>query len=265
MDITKSKQYLKLNIDDRAYLKLYADTPSKLFKYINHSIDQQTTLKSKFVKRSVFRGLLRTYYQYTDPMMQAIEASHADKQAYHDSGVAGLASQTESKLSTELLADILDNYILYCLCMSGLRVDELLSNDYLMSKTAIEFRLNKKRTNNYYRITIIGSFTKWRRLFLNIRKNMLTYTAVDITNILNLDLKKIIPDSFYKRSTHICRGIYTLLIKSLEAPAMTMPNLIKKYLHHESANPSVHYQNLVWLKKPSKLNLKKLISKAQND
>ena len=254
-----SKQYLKLPQAARIGLRRLSGPP--LFKFINESINTQKTIKSQGVRRAIFRGLLRNYLNYTDDDLKPIEASDDFKQAYHESGIATLRSQHESKLTIEILKKILSYPLLYLLCTSGLRIDELLSNEYILSSRFIEIKLNKKKISKLYKIKILGPFFKWKRLFITIRK--IHTPTINIINQYNIILKDIIPDSFYKRSTHICRGIYVLLIKTLIEPSMTMPNLIEKYLHHESAMPSVHYQNLIFdVRRPSKAILKTLISKS---
>lgn len=264
-----SKQYLKLPQAARIALrKLIGDknfiafNDKILFKFINESIDTQKTIKSKGVRRAIFRGLLRNHLNYTEDMMKPIEATDDFKQAYHDSGVATLRNQHESKLNLDILTKILFHPVLYLLCMSGLRVDELLSNEYKFIGNTIQVKLNKKVSSEFYPIHIIGSFAKWKRNFIKIRKLIIKTPAINIVNKYNVILKDIIPTSFYKRSTHICRGIYILLIKNLIESEMTMPNLIEKYLHHESATPSVHYQNLIFDKKYQKKILIGLIAKS---
>lgn len=256
-----SKQFQKL--PKAAQLALTRLTGPALFIELNKSINTQHTSRSKFVRRSIFRGLLRKYFNYSDDDLKPIEASNDEKQAYHDSGIISRQSQTESGLNILILQKIIAYPLFYLLCTSGLRIDELLTNlykfDTIGKKKSIFFILNKKLTSNFYPIVIVGSFLKWKRKFLDFRKSIIGVPSINIINQYNIILKSIIPDNFYKRSTHICRGIYVLLIKRLLAPTMTMPNLIEKYLHHESANPSVHYQNLIFDKVYSKAMLNRLI------
>jgi len=241
----ESNQFKKLPLPDRTALT-DIDDPVELYKYINDSIDRQNTVKSKSVRRSVFRGLLRKFKNLSNDDMKAIEATTEQKQAYFESNQVGLQSQTESKMSQELFNSIvLSNPIVYLLCTSGLRISELLSNKYEITGNTVKFELNKKRVLELREIHIVGSISKWIKLFKSMRKETDNTTEISIINRINVLLKTIIPATFYKQSSHIARGIYINLVKVMLEPNMTLPNIITKYLNHDRPTASIHYQNIV--------------------
>ena len=101
-------------------------------------------------------------------------------------------------------------------------------------------KLNKKQNDNslYPIHTLINPFEFYKRLmtfrYYNQKKTN------QWNSILNPQLKKIIPEDFYKRSTHICRGIYAHYMYKFDEKKRTMPNIIETYLHDKTSTE--HYQ-----------------------
>ncbi len=262
-----NKSYQRLPVPDRIALIDLRNDKEKLFNHIINSINSQKTIKSKAVRRAVFRGLLRNYLNYTNADLIPIDSSKEDKQLYYDSNIAGLQKQHESKIDIATLSLIISQPIMYLLTMSGLRINELLSNAYILDTSipnTVKFKLNKKKNSGYYNIYIIGSLPKWKKLFIKIRAEVSNTVAINIINKTNKILKTIIPSTFYKQSSHIARGLYTLIIKALIETDMTTPNIIAKYLHHERLTASVHYQNITFQQKTTKKNLLYIIAHNPN-
>ena len=62
---------------------------------------------------------------------------------------------------------------------------------------------------------------------------------------INKKLKKIIPDDFYKQSSHIARSAYVAYLNKFKETKLTIPQLITKYLHHDGrSNSSIYYQHI---------------------
>lgn len=258
-----SNQFKKLPSGDRVALVDIQDN-DLLFAHINNSIDSQNTIKSKSVRRSVFRGLLRKFKNLSSDDMKPIEATAEQKQAYFDSNKVGLESQTESKILPELFKNILlSNPIVYLLCTSGLRIAELLSNKHEITGNVIKFELNKKGSLSLHEIHIIGSVPKWIKLFKRMKEATKETADITLVNRINNQLKTIIPSTFYKQSSHIARGIYINLVKITLESNMTLPNIITRYLHHERPSASVHYQNVTLHMSKAAVN-KLLMTVAKN-
>ena len=243
-----SKQFGKLTIRGRKILYDYRRDGDRkvLFNSITADIETQNTLKSKQVRRSIFRGLLRKHFNMSNADMRAIEATDEQKQAYFDSGVLGFEKQHEDKISEAMIKGIMDTSPVCALMIrSGLRIGEILDNDYRVVAGQIEFLLNKKRRSMFYPVYIIGDSENWLKSFIEVRRNFANRNSKNISDRININLKDIIPFGFYKRSSHICRAIYARYIHKFSTDNLTLPQTISRYLNHESATTSIYYQHIV--------------------
>ena len=113
--MNSSAQYQKLPAVAKAILDNFESGRSrktKLFSDINKNILTQTTVKSKSVRRSIFRGLLRNHFNMSDADMKKIEPSDDAKQAYFESNEEGLENQTESIYTKAVIRRLMTKEIL---------------------------------------------------------------------------------------------------------------------------------------------------------
>jgi integrase len=243
-----SKQYFKLPKAGRRILADFEKNGDRkaLFNAINRQIETQNTLKSKQVRLSVFRGLLRKYFNMSNADMRPIETTPEQKQAYFESGVIGFQKQHEDKVSERLIRGIMNTSpICDLMVRSGLRIGELLDNEYRFIQGVPEFKLNKKRRSMFYPVYILGDTKEWNESFIRLRREFKGIDATKaISDKINIMLKKVIPATFYKRSTHICRAIYALYIHKFMGGNMTLPQVIARFLNHESPTTSIYYQHI---------------------
>lgn len=241
----QSKQFLKLPATGRQILtEFMADNDKhKLLKNILKNIDSQLTINSKFVRRSTFRGLLRKHFKLTNEQMKPIESNTTDKQLYHDTLQASVNSQHIDIINKELLQKLLNhNQIGYLLLTSGLRINELLSSESKIVDEKIFFKITKKQSAKFYMIDTIIKPDKWYQLYKIMKLSIAGRPATSVMNGLNKQLKKIIPTTFYKRSSHIYRAIYVKYkFKFQNQTNQPTPQTIRRLLHHENFGSSAHY------------------------
>ena len=266
----ESRQFMKLpKVAQFALTTYLRDTnKSKLFTFIQKNVDSQGTVKSKSVRLSMFRGLLRKYGRMDNADMKAIESTTEQKQAYFESNKTSFDKQKESTVTVSIFDELLNlNPLMYLLITSGLRVSELLTNPYKIVDGDFEITLNKKKESSYHKIRLLIPTAKWISLFQKVRKNnedKEPKLMLSVINNLNQRLKGIIPKEFYKKSTHIARAIYIRLVKLTMEPDMTIPQLIMKYLNHDKPASSVHYQHVLLDSKLTVDIVKRLLIEAFN-
>ena len=239
-----SKQFAKLPKAGQAIMTAYANdgNKSKLFSSIRANVLTQNTVKSTSVRRSIFRGLLRNHFDMSETDLSPIEATEEQKQAYFDSNNTGFARQTESTLNKALLKKLLKVQILKLLITSGLRVSEILDNDSKIEDGIISFKLNKKVGSEWFTVHTVIPSKKWYIAYKRMKTSYAGKTSTGIVGGLNKMIKTIVPASFYKKSTHICRAIYIKYQYKHNNPnGLPMPQLIQKYLNHANAVSSIHY------------------------
>jgi len=131
---------------------------------------------------------------------------------------------------------------------SGLRISEVLDNTARCTKTTVKFRLNKKVSNEFHDIKIIGPVSEWVEMYKKMKADFKGRDSKAVTDSINLKLKKILPADFYKRSSHICRAIYVRYLykfKAGEIAKWTFPQIITKFLHHDNTAASSYYQHVI--------------------
>jgi integrase len=242
-----SKQYARLPISGKNILLEFKEHKDRklLFANIIENIGTQKTLKSVAVRRAIFRGILRNYFDFADSEMTIIAPTEEQKEAYHKSGIVGFNAQHKDIVSEELIKQIINlSPICKLLIQSGLRVGELLDNKLKVVKGIPHFQLNKKFDSSFYPIHILGNSFIWIKQYRSLIKHNILDTK-GVVDRLNIKLKKIIPDTFYKRSTHICRAIYASYVGKFVEPDRTTPQVILKYLHHDNPSSSVYYNHVV--------------------
>ena len=246
-----SKQFLRLPKASKAFLISYKKDRDmkKLFKSILTDIDTQNTISSRSVRRSTYRGLLRTVFKLSDDQMIPIEASNSEKQEYFDKSKVAIESQHEEIVNLALLKHIIAvSPVCELMVRSGLRISELLDNTAKFTKRTVKFKLNKKKTKEFHTIKIIGSLSDWEEKYRKLKIRFKDRSTKQIIDSVNLKLKKILPDGFYKRSSHLCRAIYIRYLYKFKSGAdakFTFPQIISKYLHHDSVGASSYYQHIV--------------------
>jgi len=243
-----SKQFKKLPNNGKVILTAFQRNRDKavLFASIIGHLETQKTLRSKQVRLSMFRGLLRNYFGLSEDDMKPIETTTEQKQAYHDAGRAGFDRQHKDTISEALIMKIMGvSNICKLLIQSGLRVGELFDNEFRVVKGRPEFKLNKKKDSVYHHVHIMGNVKIWIDAFRAIRREYKGMDTKGVGDRLNVKLKLVIPDTFYKRSTHICRAIYANYVNKFVETRMTLPQVISKYLNHDSLTSSVYYNHIV--------------------
>jgi hypothetical protein len=244
--MNEAKQFLKLPYSGRQILEDYENhqNKNKLFKLINSNIKTQKTISSKSVRRATFRGLLRKYLNFDDSEMVKIEASKKDKQLYFNTINEGLARQRINTVDKELIKKIIvSDKINLLLMTSGLRIQELTENESKYVNNIIYFKINKKINSKFYKIYPIIEPSKWWKIYQVIKSELIGKISSSTVGEINKKLNEVIPENFYKRSSHINRAIYVkFYTKFLNSDNLTPPQLIKKILHHSGSNSSAHYQ-----------------------
>ena len=246
-----SKQYKKIPNSGKAALNAFADdkNKNKLFDHINADINRQNTINSQAVRRSTYRGLLRKYFDMSNADMTPIEASEDAKQEYFEERNAALDNQTITVFNKKILNKLNTIQIMKLLMTSGLRIGELLENEARIQKDKfgkdfIEFKLNKKGNDAFYKIYTLIPPDQWWRLYEQMKAVTANSNTQYIIININKQLKNILPENAYKKSTHVARAIYVAYIAKFVEPIKTMPYVIKKYLNHANDKSSVHYQHV---------------------
>ena len=242
------KQFKKLPAASQKILTDYAEDKNKdkLFEEINDNIDTQISISSRAVRRSIFRGLLRKHFKMSDRAMRSIDSTTAEKQEYHEKLQAGVNSQHVDVINKDLLQKLLKSSpIMFLLITSGLRIQELLSSEarFDTEKTEVHFKLTKKKKTKFYNIETIINEWKWYQMYEIMKIGIAEKVKASVIGVLNRQLKKIIPDTFYKRSSHISRAIYVKYnVEYNNALRQPAPMVIRRLLHHENFEGSAHYQ-----------------------
>ena len=261
-----SKQFIKLSKTAKNILLEFKKDNNKklLFKNIKENIKTQNTLKSKHTRQSTFRGLLRNYFNFTDEDMKEIDFTEQEKIDYYESNIKSIERQRMALITCDIINKMLKHDILYLLLTSGRRINEILENDIKYINNDIYIKLNKKKEKDFHKIYILGSTQKWINIYNNLKYN----NDKQITNKINIILKSILPNDFYKKSSHITRAIYIRYIyKYHNENNNTFPQIIQKYLHHDSINTSIFYQHInisdckdfyIDYKKTNLINLRKI-------
>lgn len=212
-----------------------------LFENIKANVLTQNTIASKHTRQSAFRGILRNIFRMSDADMEPISFNSEQKQAYHDLNKESFQARHEDVIDRALFEAIVTSTDwAYLLCTSGLRISELHS--------AVEIKNNdvyatiaKKKDVVVEKIHILGDVDKWISKYNALDKGK----EISATNMyVNRKLKSVIPDTFYKVSSHICRAIYARYVVTFKSNNGTQSNLIKKHLHHDSASVSAHYDHV---------------------
>ena len=240
------KQFHKLPIASKAILTEYETNKdkNKLFDAVNANVATQKTVSSQSVRRSIFRGILRKHFKMTDGQMKKIEATSENKQEYFNTLKVGLNKQRVNEVNKSLLQKILSqDAINYLLITSGLRIQELIGNESKFENDKIYFKINKKITSDFYEIKPIINGKKWFKIYKLMKLNISDRPITSVVNGLNKRLKRIIPDDFYKRSSHINRAIFVAYSVKFRNPNnLTPPQVISKILRHNGIGSSTHYQ-----------------------
>ena len=261
-----SKSYVKLSKSARKILDDYYHNEEKtdkekLFEAIIANVATQKTIGSKHTRLSVFRGLLRKYFNMSDEDMKPIDRSDDEKQAYFESNRRGFYNQHEDIITYDLLKDIIQDPICYLMVTSGRRIGELLDNEVQFNDVepqvcGVFMKLNKKKDADIlYPIHILGSLEKWKAIYHNCRVANKKRSSIVVVNEVNTRLRMLLPIGFYKRSSHICRAIYIRYIYKFKSDVTsrppgcneksTLPQIINKYLHHESPAASIYYNHVI--------------------
>ena len=246
----QTRSFIKLPIKSRGILTTFRTDKDdvKLFKFINEDINSQKTISSKQVRRSQYRGILRNIFHMTDDEMKLIESTEEQKQQYFEKSKQSVKNQKEHKVNLSLFKKIMDlSTICELMIRSGLRISELLENESKINKT-VKFKLNKKESNDFYTIHIIGDTQDWIKKYNKMKIDFQDIPAKRIIDALNYKLRKLIPEEEYKKSSHICRALYISYMYKFRKgiyKKWTLPQIISKYLHHENTNASAYYQHII--------------------
>lgn len=245
--LSDHKQFNRLPLVARAILTTYENDndKQKLFAAINENVETQKTVKSKQVRISMFRGLLRKHFGFKNSGMREIEVDDNAKQEYFDSIKIGLSKHHEDVVTEEMIKEIMSiSPITSLMIRSGLRIGELLGNEMKTVKGVVQFKLNKKKKAKFYSVHILGDTKQWVKEFRAMKRSISDKNLYPISNTINIKLKEIIPPTFYKRSTHICRAIYVQYINKFKKSNLTLPQLITKYLNHDNPSASIYYNHI---------------------
>ena len=192
---------------------------------------------------------MRTVFKLTDEQMTPIEATKEEKQEYFDLSKKTIDAQHEEVVDLAMLKAIIAVSPLCDLMVrSGLRISEVLDNKAKFTKKKVMFRLNKKAGNDFYEVHIIGSVGDWIKKYHAMKEAYKDRTSKQITDSVNIKLKKILPVDFYKRSSHICRAIYIRYLykfRTADCAKWTFPQIISKFLHHDNPTAAVYYQHII--------------------
>lgn len=242
-----SKSYVKLSKAARKILDDFNEknNKKKLFDAIIANVATQKTIGSKHTRLSVFRGLLRKYFNMSDEDMKPIDRTDDEKQAYFESNRRGFNNQHEDIVSYDLFKNIIEDPICYLMVTSGRRIGELLDNEVQFNDGKVYIKLNKKKDcDTLYPIHILGSLAKWKAMYHALVANK-KRSSIVVINEVNTRLRMLLPISFYKTSSHICRAIYIRYIYMFKTGKSTLPQIINKYLHHESPAASIYYNHVI--------------------
>lgn len=247
----QSKQYQRLTKEGKAIISKFKKDRKKreLFNSIISVINKQNTINSRSVARSNFRGLLRTWFKFSNLEMKRIEATKEEKERYFRKLKETAEQKVEDTVDKALLKELLKNDICELLIKSGLRISELLQNKFRFTKTTVNFQLNKKENKTeYYNIHIIGGVKEWKDKFGAMREKYQNRTSKQIYDKLNRQLKGILPAHFSKKSSHICRAVYIRLIYKFKEGTFygrwSLPRIIQTFLHHDNLSSTAYYQSV---------------------
>lgn len=221
---------------------------NKLFEDILVNVDTQKTIKSRQVRLSVFRGILKRVFDMGTKEMKPIEPSVEQKEEYFQSNVQGFKKQKEETITKEMMEDIKDIPLFFLLMTSGRRIDEIITNDVVFENDVIKVKLNKKKKDVFYPIKTLICPKKWYEMYLQTTNELADkYKNKDtIINNFNKKMRGIIPQGFYKRSSHICRAIYVRYIyQFLREGGETLANVIHTHLNHDTLKSVGYYQHVI--------------------
>jgi len=254
MRLSDRKQFIKLpNNLKKTFTDLEAkqiDLEDVFRVFLNH-IDTQKTIKSKSVLRSTLRGILRVHFNLTNEELKPIEASDQEKQDYHDSNKVSLEVQYMCNVSAKIITDMMKDPILSLLLYSGRRIGELLSNEYEIRDGDFYILLNKTNGGlnsdaiGFHKIFLLCPTEMFKERLIALRGSYIDRTEKYVVNLVNVAIKNILPNDFYKKSSHITRSIYARYIFQFMNPDKhPLPYIVTKYLNHGSNMASIFYQHI---------------------
>jgi len=241
-----SSQYLRLTKPDQKIFKDFDEDKNreKLFKSLRESLKKQKNFACMHTRQSTYRGLLRKQFGFSNEDLKPIDFTDEQRQKYYELTQRGFDRQTEDVVTLDMIKRLVSvDDILYLMITSGRRISEILKNRVIFWKNGeVLIELNKKKKIQFHSIRILGSVEKWKEIYsrLDTTKNL-----SQLNTHINKMLKVVFPGNFYKRSSHICRAIYARYLYDFKTTNETLPQIIKKYLNHESAKDSVYYNHVL--------------------
>lgn len=246
----ENKQFNKLPNAGKAIMLKFQKTGDRtgLFKDINENVATQNTSCSKVVRTAQYVGLLKKLFAMTDADLVPIQITDNEYQKYNKKLANNFdENQHESIVNMTLFNSLLNiNDLSYLLLTSGRRINEILKSNVIFDddKKAVRIVLSKKLKEVPTDIYLIAPYDQWKDTYMRL------ITGTDISNAavyLNNRLKFVIPDNFYKRSSHLLRAIYCRYIHSFRNPEKkTLPQIIGRYLNHDTFSSAAHYQHVVF-------------------
>jgi hypothetical protein len=247
------KGYVRLPAAGKRLIEAYAETGDldKLFSSIKINVETQKTNGGRIVRASQFVGLLkRTPFELTVDELEPIQVSDGDYKKYNsDLNKNFMDNQHESTISLGLFNSLVICCDLsYLLMVSGRRVSELTDSKWVFdidgNAAYCELMKSRDSTPKLTKVYLLsGDVVEFQKRYLRFKSDETKQPA----SALNHDLKTIIPDGVYKRSSHIYRTLYARYIYQFRNPSRkTLSQIIAAYLGHNSVTSSGHYQHIVF-------------------
>jgi hypothetical protein len=264
-----SREYNNLPKIAKAYIDDYYNDRNlnKLIDNIFINLKTQKTIKSKFVRKNIFKTLLTRYFNLTKKEIHKLIPTEEETIEYHNTINTSFKERKPLLITNNLLSDFLQVEEFYLMISSGCRFSELFGKDNLQIKdNKIYIKILKKRGGKVEiiepkLITPQYNFIKVYNSISNDISNIRKYNRI-IKRIMkkNNYSDDIINNPNYKTSTHLMRNIYSdLVYKFYNTDNKIKPNIIKDRLHHSNFSSSQHYNNVKFsddFKLPKILNIK---------
>ena len=246
MNYQQSKNYLSLPSAGRRILDDFHSSGNRteLFNSIKDNVSEMRKPSTQYIRQSAFRGALKNLFNFTDTDLLPIKFTIAESSAFNAALQERKDERTQMTVTAGTLRDMIQSDpVVELLCRSGVRIAELFEQITVTGRTvyvnAYKKAPNMRRPEELY---ILGSVDDW----------IVKYNALDKSNLsassrkVNRKLKTILGDDSEKSSSHLCRAIYARYIYQFEnTENRTLDAIIKKFLHHDSAVASLHYQYLL--------------------
>lgn len=235
------KKYNRLSVSGKKMINDYKldGDKDKLFNSINNYVEKYTNESTKYTKRALFRGLLKSMgFTFNDII--SIGFAEGETKNYNSKVNSSAIADKSLIIVTDSVIKELMNYpptLLYL--TSGRRYSELKENPLELRDGNIWMVIDKKKNRDMIKIKTLINPATWYELYKNtyMPHNSSLYNKMTVL-LRELKLEK-------HKGIHILRAIYIRLIdRFYNSHDLTFSVICMTYLNHDCAKNISYYDHI---------------------